>query len=157
MSCVASLTAKTFRFRAIIDALLDNRVEFVLVGGLAGVVHGSSYVTYDVDISCPGTPANLRRLAAALRDLGAFAELDDSPRYGIETDFGRLDVLFDLPYRKLRESAVSFDLEGSLLPVASLDHLIAAKEALGRTKDRLMATEYRVLSNELRAPMEESS
>jgi hypothetical protein len=35
---------------------------------------------------------------------------------------------------------------------ASLDHLIAMKEASGRTKDKLMATEYRVLSDELRAP-----
>jgi hypothetical protein len=36
--------------------------------------------------------------------------------------------------------------------VASLDHLIAMKEASGRPKDKLMATEYRVLSDELRAP-----
>jgi hypothetical protein len=38
------------------------------------------------------------------------------------------------------------------LDVASLDHLIAMKQASGRTKDKLMATEYRVLSDELRAP-----
>jgi len=36
--------------------------------------------------------------------------------------------------------------------VASLDHLIAMKEAAGQPKDKLMATEYRVLSDELRAP-----
>ena len=38
---------------------------------------------------------------------------------------------------------------------ASLDHLIAMKEAAGPTKDKLMATEYRVLSDELRAPKPE--
>jgi hypothetical protein len=36
--------------------------------------------------------------------------------------------------------------------VASLDHLIAMKETSGRTKDKLMATEYRVTADELRAP-----
>jgi hypothetical protein len=39
--------------------------------------------------------------------------------------------------------------------VASLDHLIAMKEASGRTKDKLMATEYRTISDELRAPRDE--
>jgi hypothetical protein len=37
-------------------------------------------------------------------------------------------------------------------PIPLLDHLIAMKEAAGRPKDKLMATEYRVLSDELRAP-----
>jgi len=36
--------------------------------------------------------------------------------------------------------------------VASLDHLIAMKEAAGRPKDKLMATEYRGLSDLLRKP-----
>jgi hypothetical protein len=43
-------------------------------------------------------------------------------------------------------------VEGVLIRVASLDHLIAMKEAAGRTKDKLMATEYRAISDELRAP-----
>jgi hypothetical protein len=36
--------------------------------------------------------------------------------------------------------------------VASIDRLIVMKEATGREKDRSMATEYRTLSDELRAP-----
>jgi hypothetical protein len=42
------------------------------------------------------------------------------------------------------------EIDGEPVFVASLDHLIAMKEASGRTKDRLMATEYRVLSDEVR-------
>ena len=49
------------------------------------------------------------------------------------------------------------EVEGAPLLVASLDHLIAMKEASGRTKDKLMASEYRVLSDVLRAPRDASS
>jgi hypothetical protein len=41
--------------------------------------------------------------------------------------------------------------------VASLDHLIAMKEAAGRPKDRLMASEYRVISDELRRPHDDDA
>ncbi len=50
----------------------------------------------------------------------------------------------------------TFDTEhvifGIPVRVAGLDHLIAMKEAAGRPKDLLMASEYRVISDELRAP-----
>jgi hypothetical protein len=38
--------------------------------------------------------------------------------------------------------------------VSSLDHLIAMKEAAGRPKDKRHASEYRVISDLLRAPKE---
>lgn len=60
-----------FRPRPILDALLAHEVDFVLIGGLAGVVRGSSYPTYDVDIAYGRARENLERLAAALNDLGA--------------------------------------------------------------------------------------
>ena len=55
-------------------------------------------------------------------------------------------------YDALKQAGTSADVRGVRVVVASLDHLIAMKEAAGRTKDKLMATEYRVLSDELRAP-----
>jgi hypothetical protein len=73
-----------------------------------------------------------------------------------ETRYGSLDILSDPTgapsYDKLKSAAGKpAEVEGELILVASLDHLIAMKEASGRTKDKLMATEYRVLSDELRA------
>jgi len=51
----------------------------------------------------------------------------------------------------LRRAGNRVSVRGHEVVFASLDHLIAMKGAAGRTKDKLMATEYRVLSDELRA------
>jgi len=72
------------------------------------------------------------------------------------TSLGSVDLLGDLagspPYDRLRQAATVIDVLGHEIRVASLDHLIAMKEAAGRPKDKLMATEYRAISDELRAP-----
>ncbi len=41
-------------------------VECILIGGLAGAVHGSAHVTYDVDFCYRRTPENLQLLATTL-------------------------------------------------------------------------------------------
>jgi hypothetical protein len=168
---VASHEPAEFQPKPILRTLLEHGVDFVLIGGLAGIARGSSYPSYDVDIAYARTETNLERLASALNDLGA--TLRGAPRdlpfqldartlkagahFTFETRYGSLDLLTDPdgapPYEKLKAGAGSpAEVEGELIFVASLDHLIAMKEASGRTKDKLMATEYRVLSDELRAP-----
>ena len=159
-----------FQPRPLLRALIEHRVDFVVIGGLAGMAHGSAYPSYDLDIAYARDRGNLERLAAALNELGAALrgvppevpfQLDASSLYQgsnftFETQWGSLDILGDPtgapPYPQLREAAGEVPIEGELVAVASLDHLIAMKEASGRTKDKLMATEYRVLSDELRAP-----
>jgi hypothetical protein len=70
------------------------------------------------------------------------------------TRFGALDILAypsgAPPYERLRAEAPTIDIGGRSVRVASLDHLIAMKEAAGREKDKLMATEYRALADEHR-------
>jgi hypothetical protein len=143
----------------------------VLIGGLAGIARGSSYASYDVDVAYARDRENLERLADALRDLGATLggapsdlpfqldakTLEAGQHFTFPTPFGSLDILTDPDgapkYAELKRAAGEpLEVEGLALTVASLDHLIAMKEASGRTKDKLMATEYRVLSDELRAP-----
>jgi hypothetical protein len=51
--------------------LVRHRVDFVLVGGLAGIAHNSSYATQDIDIVYARDGENLERLAAALAEVGA--------------------------------------------------------------------------------------
>ena len=160
-----------FQPRPIFRKLLEHQVDFVLIGGMAGIARGSSYPSYDIDIAYARDGENLKRLAAALQDLGA--TLRGAPRdvpfqldartlragshFTFVTPYGSLDVLSDPSgapsYEKLKAAAGEpAEVEGEAMLVASLDHLIAMKEVSGRTKDKLMATEYRVLSDRLRAP-----
>jgi hypothetical protein len=159
-----------FRPKSILRALNEHEVDFVLVGGLAGIAHGSSYPSYDVDIAYGRDRPNLERLAATLRELEATLRgappdvpfqldaktLEAGAHFTFSTPFGALDILDRPdgapPYEQLKSAATLADIEGERVRVASLDHLIAMKETAGRPKDKLMATEYRTLSDELRSP-----
>ena len=142
--------------RPILAALAGHRVDFVLVGGLAGIALGSSYPSYDVDIVYERSRENLARLAAALTELGATLRgaPDDGLNFTFDTLHGPLDILGDAagapPYGQLAAAGSDAVLTGVRIRVTSIDHLIAMKEAAGRTKDKLMATEYRVLADEIR-------
>jgi len=56
-------------FSNLLERLVKAGVDFVIVGGFAGVVHGCTYVTQDVDICCDFSAANLLALQNALSDL----------------------------------------------------------------------------------------
>jgi hypothetical protein len=158
-----------FRPLPMLEALVRHDVDFVVIGGLAGVARGSSYPTYDLDVACARQTANLERLAAALDELGVTLRgapadlpfrldaktLQNGAHFTFQTEYGPLDILTDPdgapPYETLKRAAgAPLDVAGIAAHVASLDHLIAMKEAAGRTKDKLMATEYRTLSDEIR-------
>jgi hypothetical protein len=160
-----------FRPRRVLETLVAHDVDFVLIGGLAGVARGSAYPTYDVDLAYARDPDNIERLAAALRELGATLRggpneipflldaetIAKGAHFTFDTPFGGVDILTDPdgapPYDRLVAGAGEpAPVEGILIRVASLDHLIAMKEASDRPKDRNMATEYRAISDELRAP-----
>jgi hypothetical protein len=158
-----------FRPRPILDVLIAHEVDFVVIGGMAGILRGSSYPSYDVDIAYDRDDENLNRLAAALVELratrrGAPADLPfvldgktlkNGAHFTFDTPYGSLDILTDPDgaprYEELKRAAGEPQpLEGVLVYAASLDHLIAMKEAAGRAKDRLMASEYRTLADETR-------
>lgn len=55
-------------FEQALTTLADAQVRFVIVGGLAVTLHGSAYVTFDLDFCYARDPENLTRLAQALRE-----------------------------------------------------------------------------------------
>ena len=60
-----------FRPRRLLEVLVAHEVDFVLIGGMAGVAHGSTYPSFDLDVAYERSRENLRRLARALDELGA--------------------------------------------------------------------------------------
>lgn len=146
----------------------DARVDFVVIGGVAGGAHGSIRATEDVDLAYSRETANLERLAALLRELdarlrGAPADLpfqldarslSEGGNFTFETSLGSVDILAfpaGAPsYSELHRLAKVFEIEGREIRFASLDHLIAMKEATGRPRDVLAASELRTLADEIR-------
>lgn len=139
----------------IIGALTSHDVDFMLIGGLAVIVHGHTRTTRDVDIIPAPGAANMRRLAAALQDLGAAAVDRHGNRlpfdlshpeslavgnYFLDTRAGGLDILNgarpDLHrYRRLRQGAIAIHHGEHAILVIGLDDLIAMKREAGRDKD----------------------
>lgn len=144
--------------RRLIATLNRHDVRYVLVGGMAAVAHGSPLPTEDVDITPARDPANLERLAAALRELDARLRTGDSDgvafpvsaaflaaqphMLNLTTDAGDLDLVitpagFPAGYEALVGDAVALDLgDGVFTLVASLSDVIRSKEVAGRDKDR---------------------
>jgi hypothetical protein len=159
-----------FDAKPMLRALLEHQVDFVVIGGLAGMARGSSYPSFDLDVAYAREEENFERLAEALTELGATLRgapigvpfqldaraLKAVTNFTFDTRHGSLDIVGDATgapsYAKLKEHAgTPLEIDGEPVLVASLDHLIAMKEAAGRTKDKLMATEYRKLADIVRA------
>ena len=150
----------------LLGPLVAHGVEFVVVGGVAGFAHGSSYPTYDLDVAYRRDNENVRRLVAALQEIGVSLRggppdlpfiLDDrtienGANFTFVTPHGDFDVLADVggirSYDELRGAADVKRLDGHDVPVASIDHLIAMKRAANRTKDKLMVEEYIAIADE---------
>lgn len=157
---------------SLLGTLIEHGVDFVVVGGIAGVAHGSAYPTYDLDVAYSRDRANLERLAAALKELdvtlrGAPANLpfqvdsqtlDNGANFTFDSPYGSFDILGDVAgigaYEELRSEARVDEIEGAEVRVASIDHLIAMKRAANRPKDKLMVEEYIVIADEQRKLVE---
>ena len=154
---------------ALLEALHSHGVDHVVIGGLAGVLHGSPATTNDADIVPDPEPDNLERLAALLRDVDARLRVTDDPdgvafdphpallasiaMLNTTTRHGDLDIGFRPAgiedYATLRQRAVAFDVDGIEVWVACLDDVIRSKQTADRPKDRATLPLLRALRDEL--------
>jgi hypothetical protein len=153
-----------YRPDEILEVLERHRVRYVVIGGLAAEIHGSPYITSDVDVTPARDRENFARLAAALRELEAKLRVpdldaplevpldersfDQGTTWTYVTKHGYLDVA-PLPdgtkgYDDLRRGATREQLTDSVqVSVAALADVIRSKEAAGREKDRAVLPELR--------------
>jgi Nucleotidyl transferase AbiEii toxin, Type IV TA system len=147
----------------ILRRLVERGVDFVVIGGIAAILHGSARNTFDLDICFASDDANLAALGDVLTALSARLKgVDENVPFvpdertlrqieplTLVTSLGELDVLTHPPgappYRDLRRNADRYDLGGFNVSVASIDDLIAMKEATGRAKDLLDLEELEVI------------
>ncbi len=140
-------------FRALLAALDDAGVEFLIVGGAAATAHGAARLTADLDIVYRRTEENCQRLVAALRDVAPYPRgappglpfrweeqtIANGLNFTLTTKYGDIDLFGEISggggYQELLPHTIllsPFDIECRCL---GLKRLIEVKRAAGRPKD----------------------
>ena len=141
------------RITEMIAGFVDADVDFVVIGGIAGGIHGATRLTFDLDICYDPAPDNRRRLAEVLTGWHAYPRgvepglpftldaraLEVSHVLTLTTDVGDLDVMDAVegvgPYSEVLKHSVKAELAGKSFRVIDLPALLKAKRATKRPKD----------------------
>ncbi len=134
-------------YKEMLQSLLDNEVEFLIVGAYAMAVYGYPRATGDLDLWVLTSKENAEKVHKALTEFGApLGEInkDSFTEKGIIFQIGvapcRIDILtqidgvdFEQAYPRRKE----IEIEGIKVPVIAKEDLIRNKESTGREKDKL--------------------
>jgi hypothetical protein len=141
-------------FFNLLERLVNAGVDFVIIGGFAGVVHGCTYVTQDIDICCDFRPATLLAVQRAISDLHPVHRMTPGRQklelteqtcsqfknLYLDTDIGRLDCLSFIDglgdYNEVRRESEVFEVEEMKIRVLSVDALIKTKKLMNRLRDK---------------------
>jgi len=141
------------QLRALLTLLVDQKIRFSVIGGVALIARGVQRATQDLDIAYARDRQNLARLAAALKPLhpklrGVPGDLpfvldESSLRSGLnftlDTDLGPLDLLGEVPglgtFDQVDALSSELDIGGTQVAVLTVEGLVRSKRAAGRPKD----------------------
>jgi len=141
------------KFQYYLMVLARNRVDFVLCGGVACILHGISRVTSDLDICVRMDGENLERLIRAAKELELTPRVPEPLESLLDADRRRnwieekramvftllspdsplqLDIFLQYPikYDALKASANTMEVEGLKFSVSSKQHLVEAKRRI---------------------------
>lgn len=132
------------RLEDVFASLRERNVKYLVIGGIAAVLHGVPRATFDLDLLIEATPPNAKRLLEALLDAGLATASMTTPEdllaneITVFKDVVRVDVMTTVP-------GVTFDAawngrqvmtyRNREFYVLSRNDLIASKRAAGRDVD----------------------
>ena len=156
--------------KALLERLLVHKIDFVLIGGFAAVVHGATVVTQDIDICLAMTDACVSQLRTALGDLHPWPRMNPSATRSfldypadtqglkniyLKTDLGVLDILSEAQpagdFESIKSRAVEVSLYGYLCKVISISDLIEVKKSMNRPKDIQAVGELELIQKKTRS------
>ena len=132
------------RLQNVFKSFQRHDVKYVVIGGIASILHGVPRATFDLDILIEATPENTKRLLSALLDAGigtaALTNVEDllANEITIFRDRVRLDVQTCTPgidFERAWQHRMTVAYQGQEFFILSKEDLIASKRAAGRTVD----------------------
>jgi predicted nucleotidyltransferase len=150
----------------VVPALVHGGAEFIVISGVAAIIHGSARATFDVDLLYSRDEQNIQRLANSLAPYNPY--LREAPpglpfawdpktirnglNFTLTTDLGDIDLFGDVAggetYQTLSSHSFEVEAFGVRFKCLDLPTLIRIKETAGRPKDREATAELRVLLEE---------
>ncbi len=132
------------RLKDVFRSFQQHKVKYVVIGGIAAVIHGVPRATFDLDILVEATPENIQPLLDALLDAGigtaSLTNVDEilSNEITIFKDRVRIDVQTSTPGLSFQDAwkrRKTMEYQGQVFYVVSLYDLISSKRATGREVD----------------------
>lgn len=154
------------QFEALLTALHDSGVTFVIIGGVAATLHGSARLTSDLDVVYERTPENYQRIASALDSFEPYLRgappglpfrfdaetIKRGLNFTLRTVAGDIDLLGEVTglgfFPAIRARSVEATLYGKPYRFIDLDALIESKRAAGRPKDLEVVAELETIREE---------
>jgi hypothetical protein len=160
----------------VIEALHNNKIPFLIVGGLAVNLHGIPRVTNDLDIIVSPNPDHILVMCNTFEQMGYIPRIPVNPTDLAKPDIVKdwienrnmkafsfyhslhnykvIDIVLVLPFdfEKVYENRVEFVIQDIKIPVASIEDIIAMKQASGRPVDEsdiaMLREAQRIIENE---------
>lgn len=152
----------------LLQLLSDNNVEFIIIGGVAAIIHGSSRFTQDIDVVYRRSQENIQGLALALRDQNPYLRgappglpfkwssetIKAGLNFTLITNLGAIDLFGEVleggRYEELLANSVEVELFGIKCRCLNLETLIRIKRAAGRPKDLETSAELEAILEEMK-------
>jgi predicted nucleotidyltransferase len=154
------------QFDKLLPLLVENGIEFILIGGVAGNVLGSARLTFDVDVVYDRKKGNLEKISLALKPISPYLRgappglpfvldvptLRNGLNFTLITTLGDLDLLGEVAgggiYKELFPHTFIVEAFGVKFRCVDLPTLIHLKRAAGRPKDLEAIAELEALLEE---------